>query len=148
MTRVDRKRRRGASVVEVAVVAPLFVLLIFGLIIGGLGVFRYNQVASLAREAARIASVQGTEYAKATGEPAATQDSIHAAALARAAGLDPNRLSTTVTWDKYNAPQTYNPDKTVTTNIVTVTVSYKWKPEALLGREMTLTSTSRMPMSN
>ena len=53
-----------------------------------------------------------------------------------------------MTWDRYNGPQTYNPDKTVTTNIVTVTVSYKWKPEALLGQEMTLTSTSRMPMSN
>ena len=148
MTRKNARRRSGLAVVELAVVAPVFVLILFGLIIGGLGVFRYNQVASLAREAARHASVRGSEYARETGQPAATQDSVHKeAVLSRAAGMDADRLSTTVTWDASNAPRRTNADRSVTTNYVVVTVTYRWAPEALFGGEFTLTSTSKMPMA-
>ena len=145
---VRRPVRRGAAVVEMAVVAPLVVLFLFGLIVTGLGVFRYNQTAYLAREAARYASVRGTDYALDTKQPAATADSVHqAVVLARAAGLTPSRLTTAVTWDKSNSPRNLALDGTVTTNYVTVTVSYVWRPEIPLLREMTLTSTSRVPMS-
>src|SRR5213593_2814721 len=44
------RQRRGASVLEFAIVAPVTFMLILGLIIGGLGVFRYQEVAQLARE--------------------------------------------------------------------------------------------------
>ena len=68
---VRRPVRRGAAVVEMAVVAPLVVLFLFGLIVTGLGVFRYNQTAYLAREAARYASVRfpGKPLAKIRGVP-------------------------------------------------------------------------------
>jgi Flp pilus assembly protein TadG len=140
-------KRRGATVVELAAVAPILMLLIFGLVIGGLGVFRYHQVASLAREAARHAAVRGSEYARETGKPAATQDSIRKEVVeANAAGLDPALLTCTVSWDKSNAPKAVNADQSATTNVVTVTVTYKWLSEAYFGG-ITLTSTSKVPMS-
>src|SRR6266404_7733612 len=57
-----RAARPGATVVEFAVVAPVTFLLILGLIVGGLGVFRYQEVAHLAREATRYASTHGGQY--------------------------------------------------------------------------------------
>lgn len=53
-------RRRGASLVEAAIVLPLFLLVVISFIDFGLGVFRYNKVAHSAREAAREASVRGS----------------------------------------------------------------------------------------
>jgi hypothetical protein len=56
--------RRAATVLEAAVVFPVALLFIFGLLIGGIGIFRYHQVAHIARETARFASVHGAQYAK------------------------------------------------------------------------------------
>jgi Flp pilus assembly protein TadG len=147
MLRRPSRERRGATVVELAVVAPILMLLLLGLIIGGLGVFRYHQVASLAREAARHASVRGIDYERETGRPAATEASIRQDVVqGNAAGLDPALLVCTVTWDKSNAPKAANPDGTVVTNVVTVKVTYTWLSEAYFGG-ITLTSTSKVPMS-
>ena len=56
------RRRRGVAAVEFAVIAPVVLLFAFGLIVGGLGVFRYQEVAHLAREGARYASTHGGMY--------------------------------------------------------------------------------------
>src|SRR5262245_11391125 len=102
--------RQGASTVEFAMVAPVLLFLLFALIIGGLGIFRYHQVASLAREAARYACVRGLDYARETGNPAATQDSIRAEVILKnSVGLDPSRLSCAVSWDKSNMPKNAEP---------------------------------------
>jgi Flp pilus assembly protein TadG len=141
------QKRRGAGLVEFAVIAPVLVAVLFGAVIGGLGAYRYHQVACLAREGARYASVHGLDYAREQGVPAATQDSIYnAVILNNSAGLDPAHLTCTVTWDKSNQPHQMLPDGTVVNNVVTVTVSYQWIPELLFGN-VTLTSTSKMPMS-
>ncbi len=52
-----RREGRGQSLVEFALVAPLFFMVIFGIIVLGLGVFYQQQVAHAAREAARFAVV-------------------------------------------------------------------------------------------
>jgi Flp pilus assembly protein TadG len=141
-------RRRGVTTVEMAFVTPFFVLLIFGLIVGGLGVFRYNELATLSREGSRYASVRGMDYQQRTGNPAATAESIHAeAVLPRAIGLDTSRLSTTASWDKSKYPRQMETNGTITTNYVTVTVTYRWRPEIFFGGEIVMSSTSRMPMS-
>ncbi|HJZ93095.1 MAG TPA: TadE/TadG family type IV pilus assembly protein [Gemmataceae bacterium] len=143
-----RARRPGATAVEMALVAPVFFLLLFGLLIGGLGIFRYNQVSHLARDAARYACVRGQDYHKDTKLPAATQDSIYENAVKPSAfTLDQSRLTCTVTWDQSNAPRRYSPTGVATTNYVIVTVSYQWIPENWVFPPITLTSTSKMPMS-
>src|SRR5437868_1684036 len=55
-------RRPGATPVDCAVVAPITFLMILGLVLGAMGVFRYQEVATLAREGARWASVHGGQY--------------------------------------------------------------------------------------
>ena len=54
-----KRARRGQSMVEFAMVLPLFLLLLFGLIDGGRLVYINNAVAEAAREGARWGSVQG-----------------------------------------------------------------------------------------
>jgi Flp pilus assembly protein TadG len=141
-------RRSGATAVEMALITPVFFLLLFGLFIGGLGIFRYNQVAHLAREGARHAVVKGQDYHREIHLPAATEQSIFENAVRPSSfTLDPARLTCTVTWDKSNAPKTVNPDLSSTTNYVIVTVTYQWIPENSVFPAITLTSTSKMPMS-
>jgi len=130
-------RRRGAAIVEFAFVAPVFLLFLMGTIIAGLGVFRYQQVASLAREGARYASVRGTKYQQVTGYPAATpQDVYNDVILPGSVALDPAQLSYSVTWNADNRPG----------NTVTVQITYRWIPEAFLGG-ITLGSSSTMTVS-
>ncbi len=89
--------------VESAIIYSVTFLLIFGLIIGGLGVFRYQEVASLAREGSRYASVHGAMYEQVTGKPAATPaDVYNNAILPKAVALDPKQLTYSVTWNPDN----------------------------------------------
>jgi Flp pilus assembly protein TadG len=125
--------RRGTTVVEVAVTAPLAFLLILGLIIGSLGAFRFQQVAHLAREGASYASVRGPRYQQRTGRPAATSaDVLSNAILPLAAGLNPSALTCSCVTDG-------------DANTVTVSVRYEWLPEAYLPAT-TLVSTSVVPL--
>lgn len=162
------RRRRGATVVEFAIIAPVVLFFVFGLIVGGLGIFRYQEVAHLARDGARYASTHGGNYqwegiAARTGVPAVASSSDLASYLAgKTVLLDPDRLSVSVSWvDSSGAPigytpvnmPTYNdatsdiPGQNVIQNNVRVTVSYQWFPELYLVGPITLTSTSEMPMS-
>jgi hypothetical protein len=48
---------RGQSLVEFALVAPLFILTLAGIVIFGIGVFYQQQLTNVAREAARYAAI-------------------------------------------------------------------------------------------
>ena len=103
--RSQQTSRRAASLVEFAFVAPLTFLLLLGLVIGGMGVVRYQQVAWLAREASRWASVHGAQYARETGNPAATANDVYQQVIAQeATALDLSKLSYSVTWNTDNRP--------------------------------------------
>jgi Flp pilus assembly protein TadG len=155
--RLQRQKRPGATVVECAVVSPVVFLLILGLLVGASGVFRYQEIASLARRASRYASVHGTQYAKDTGNPAATPTTsglappgsdIYNVVVTNAVVLDPSRLTCSVTYNSANSPySTYavNGQVVAKANTVSVTLTYQWIPEVFLGG-INLTSTSVMPM--
>lgn len=58
--RAQRRRgERGATLVEMALVLPLFLLLVFGIIEFGFYFAQANEVRYAAREAARVAGVDG-----------------------------------------------------------------------------------------
>jgi Flp pilus assembly protein TadG len=146
-----QQRRSGATVVECAFVYPAVFLLVMGLLVGAAGIFRYSQLASLSREAARYASVHGGQYAQEMQVTAPTAADIYNnVVLANAAGFDTSQLSYSITWNTDNSPfhTTLDANNNVIPiqNTVTVTLTYQWLPEAFLGG-ITLSSTSVMPMS-
>ena len=162
----SRYRRPAALTVEFAITASVTFFIILAMVIGGLGVFRYQQVAHLAREGARFASTHGGQYSldgwpKQTSVPAISSSSDLQNYLApKSTLLDANLTTIAISWSApdtivpANIPQYVNTDpnlqppgqKTIR-NYVTVTVSYQWAPELFLGGSITLTSTSTMPMS-
>jgi Flp pilus assembly protein TadG len=58
--RVPRRGTRGQSLVEFALVLPIFLLLLFGVIDGGRVIFMHTTLSQAAREAARVASVEAS----------------------------------------------------------------------------------------
>ena len=146
--------RRGSNLVEAAIAIPIIVMLIIGTCIMAIGIYRYQLVATLAREGARYASVHGTQYAAVTGNAAATRDDVYNnAVLPMAVGLQTANLSCTVTWNTANSPTSPNPNAgtagqpAILYNSVTVTVTYQWTPEFYITGPINLQSVSVMPMS-
>ena len=54
---VAGKSRRGQTMVELAMVLPLFLMVLIGIIIIGIGVFYQQQITNAAREGARFAAI-------------------------------------------------------------------------------------------
>jgi len=79
------KRQRGDGLVEFALIVPLLLLLLFAVLDGGRAVYAYHVVANAAREGARFASVSTR-----------TQTEVRNAILSSAVGLDPARLTVTL----------------------------------------------------
>jgi hypothetical protein len=129
--------RRAVTVVENTLVLPALFLLVIGFIVAALGVFRYEELASLAREGARYASVRGYSYEVATGEDAATPAEVFNNAIKpKVVALDADHLSYSVTWDPDNRQG----------NLVSVELTYRWIPEVFFGG-VDIKSKSTMPMS-
>jgi Flp pilus assembly protein TadG len=160
INRLRRGSRRGAVLLESAIVYPLMFMLLFGLIVGGVGVFRYQQVACQAREAARWACVRGANWQRATGNMAPTAAQIsQAAVLPLAAGMDPTKLSVDVNWidmvqgtstpwdSASKEPSGLNNNGNPVTNRVRVTVTYRWSPQIFLLGSLMLKSVSEMPLA-
>jgi Flp pilus assembly protein TadG len=149
--RLQRTSRPGTTLVESAMIYPFILIMLFGLLILPLGVFRYQEMSSLARRAARFAMVHGTQWARDTGNPASTPTDIYNAAIAPyLVILNSANLNYSVSYNQSNDPGSsviVNNDVKLQTNTVTVTVTYDWLPEALFGSSVRLSSTSVMPMS-
>ena len=91
--------RRGSTLVESAVVAAVFLLLLAGIMeFGRLG-FAYNAVSFAAQRAARYAAVRGS----GSGHAASAAD-IAAAAKTYTAALDNSQVTVTTTWTPDNHP--------------------------------------------
>ena len=163
------RTRHAAHAVECAFVYPVVFMFTLGVMIVGLGVFRYQEVAYLAREAARFASVHAGQYQQenaaaiaAASMPNVTDSYITPNIVqANATMLDAGSLNVTINfntssgsydWDDTAnngnrwpySETTQNGSNYNATNTVSVTVSYTWVPEAYLIGPFTLTSTSCM----
>ncbi len=89
MTKSRLRRRRGAALVEFALISSLLFLLLFGVIEVGLLLGDQAQVGAAAREAARAAAVGSTiETAEASGVNAGTGLRLSAAAIYLEKSLD------------------------------------------------------------
>jgi hypothetical protein len=136
--------------VEAAIVYPIAFMLTLGLVVFAVGVYRYDQVASLAREGARWASVHGGQWATDVNKGTLTSstDIYNNAIKPSAAGLNLTDLKlSSVTYSDSGQMPTYTASGNLKTNMVTVTVTYTWLPEAYVGSTLTLKSTSSMPIT-
>jgi len=106
MTRLRRlvRQERGASAVEFALVAPLLVLLLLGLIDWGYYFFAAQVVTNAAREGARSGSLDGKTAAQAQSDAA-----VAAEAYLAAGGFDPARATViaTLTSDSVSVKVSY-----------------------------------------
>jgi Flp pilus assembly protein TadG len=147
-----RRRRRAVVLVESAAVYMALWLILIGLIVVGLAVFRQIQVNELAREGARWACVRGAQYAADTGNAAATAIDITGYVQSKAAGMDLSKLQVSVTWTTTNA-LTHTSGTSTVKNTVAVQVQYKYNLEALAWlfgvstKQLGIRSTSVMTMS-
>jgi len=135
MTRYGRKLQRGFAMVEAALASTTALALLFGIFEFGQAVWQYNLVAHAAREGTRYAIVHG-----ANSSTPATSDTITAKVKNQSLGLDPSKLSVTVTWINNNRPG----------SAVKVAVSY---PVTFMGPyvpngNFTVKSTSQMIIEN
>jgi|RhiMetdeSRZDD1v2_1073273.scaffolds.fasta_scaffold1214090_2 hypothetical protein len=148
---IHRRPRTGATVLECAIVLPIALFLFMALAIGTSGVFRFQEVSTLAREGARYASTHGYQYRKdaglAMGTAADWQKDIYENGIKpKIVGLESSKVKVTVTWpDVIN--QSGKPDNWPGSK-VDVKVSYEWLPSFLLVGPYTLHSSSSMPITN
>lgn len=141
-------RRPGVTVVEMAIIYSVLFLVLFGLILGAIAVFRYQQVAQLAREGSRWAAVHGYSWATEKNVPPTTPQDVYTNAIfPRAVSMEPSKLGYSVTWDTnqktHHTVVVGDTVRSVNNNVI-VTVTYQWD-EFMFG-PVTLRSTSVSPM--
>ena len=91
MFKASRSRRGGQSLVEFALVTPLFLILIFGILEGGRLVWTHHTMTNATREGARYATVRGSGSTQS--DAPAGSGSIKAHMLATSTGLAASDLS-------------------------------------------------------
>lgn len=128
-------RRGGATIVEMAIVAPVTFLLVIGVMIGGLGSFYMQQVNSLAREGARWAALRGPTWKLMNNQPLPTANDVLTNAIKpMAVGIDKNQLTCTLT-------------RSSNDRLLTLVLTYHWVPPAYLS-PIQLKSTAVEPVLN
>jgi hypothetical protein len=135
-------------------------LFMFTLVVVGMAVYTYQQVAAVTREAARYAIVHGAQWANDinSGTLTTPQDIFNNAIVPAAVGLDTkgmsfyqsggngDNLTLIVSYDNSSQVATFNDSSgNPTMNYVSVTISYTWYPPLFPGG-MTVASKSVMPM--
>ena len=166
------RKRNGATMVEAAIVLPIFFMFIIGMVLVGQGIYYYNLTADLARQGTRYATVHGNDYYTDSGTNMLVSDIYNNSIKPATVGLNTSNLSysfkfgtyvtgswvwTTISsasyWSSSAPPTSSNPNSTPSglslTNAVKVTVTYTWSPFVYkVGTlNMTSTGTSVMPMS-
>jgi Flp pilus assembly protein TadG len=129
---------------EAAIVLPISVMVILGMVYGGLSVYRYQQCAEVAREGARWASVHGAQYHTDTGKAIATPTTVYNTGMKHAAvSFDKTHVALSgagCTTDPFQFSITWSDPAQGRGSTVTVMVKYKMFSGAYV------TSTSKMPV--
>ncbi len=160
MTTPRHTRRPAAVAVEAALVLGVLMVVMLGSMVCGVGVFRHQQVAYLATEAARYASVRGGDFQKDAPRTSPTrQQVVDAAVTPKAIGLDPAAVTVVIEWVDQGAGggamswdaapkdvRSVTSGGEYVSNTVRVTVTYRWTPGAFFG-PTTLTGVCELPMS-
>src|SRR5438309_10633519 len=131
VSELRRRRQKGNTIVESGLVMLAFLLILFGILDFGRMVWSYTLVSYSAREATRYAMVRGL----ASGHTASVND-IKSVVTKSALGLDPNSITTNVT---------FNPDQSAGSTVkVAVTYNFSAIAPYIPSGLLALKSTSQM----
>lgn len=138
-----RNRRQGQSLVEFAVVLPIFLLILAGIVDFGMGLYSQMTVINAAREGARIGVVTIVGVDPTT--------SVDNRVRAMTAGLDQSKLDVIVTCERPTGPTTFGscnaglgPWQSDDAVRVEVDYDYKMLWPLALGNSLQLSSTVQM----
>src|ERR1700687_2538688 len=136
MQTTQRRRRSAATLVEFALVGPVALIILLGILDVGLAVWSYNNVAEAVREGGRYAQIHGSKYATwyagppapPTGAPAASGPTANDANVENVVRgysfVSQSNLTVLSTWSNGdNKP--HSP--------VTVEANYSYSPLLLFG---------------
>lgn len=148
MSGVGRRREGGQSLVEFALVFPLFLLIIFGIVDAGRLIYTYNTVSSAARDGARVAIVnQSTSGTDTCDTTSATAWSI-GCAIESGIGLD--LQSSDIVVEYRNPTDTAACATPIIGCIASVAVTGTYRPlTPVIGQligDVPVTSTTKMPI--
>jgi len=132
--------QRGASMVELALVASAFFLLIFGIMDFGRALFTYHAVANAAREGSRWAIVRGSTCTVA-GCPASASDVQDYVRSRNGTLMTATDISVNTTFGGNTGCPAGNKGRGC---LVTVEVDYPLHFAALPFADITMSSTSKM----
>jgi Flp pilus assembly protein TadG len=132
-------RSRGQSLVEFAVVLPVFLLILAGVVDFGIGLYSQMTVINAAREGARVGIVDPANI------PTAVDDRVQA----MTGGLDKTKLTVTISCKRPTGPSTFGPCSGAQYQsgdavVVKVDYAYKMLWPLALGNSLDLTSTVQM----
>ena len=134
--------RRGATLVEAALVTVALLSLLLGTLDLGIAVLRYNMLSEAARTGARLAIVHGSDATEmTTWDKGRAETEIKTALAPLLAGSGASDFTVTVTYDAGVTPG----------RPVTVTVQHNWVPivSFLFGTTaVPLTANSKMIIAN
>lgn len=146
-----RRAVRGQAMVEFALAATVFFMLIFGVLEVGRAVLVYGEVRNAAREGARYAAAHGC-----VGNPAITSSNyakyLTPYVRGKVQGIDPTGLSVTATWNADLSGGTV-PNQAICPNYsnrpgvqVTVTASYVYQPIVAMVFDTSITMSASSTM--
>ena len=121
----------GQTLVEFCICATLLLMLVFGIVDLGRGVYAYNTIAGAAREGVRYAIVHGANSGAPVG-PTANDATLTSVVQGFATGLQTTNLSVFSSW----------PNGIATGAVVNVTIAYTFQPATLFFRTLALTNHS------
>lgn len=128
-----RQQRKGTTLVESALVYMVTMFILMSMIVGALGVFRFQEMAFLAREASRYAATHGAQYRKDAGLPVGNPGTASAPPINTSQSPYNSAPWSSIIWYKAHPNQpanTYNTwtdsvyDDSVRTNLVLMAPEY------------------------
>lgn len=93
--------RSGATVLEMAIVGPLVLMMLLGLVDLGISVYAYNTLAESVRAGARYASVHGSKASTQVG-PSADNSTVDQVVRSYAPGIVASELTVNSSWPDGN----------------------------------------------
>ncbi|MEX2158991.1 MAG: TadE/TadG family type IV pilus assembly protein [Dehalococcoidia bacterium] len=94
---VFRGKSRGQSLVEFAMIAPLFFILVLGIVDFGMGLHSWMTMTNATREGARLAAVHAPSSGSVDCNPLPAEGSIERKVCDTATNLDADAMTITVT---------------------------------------------------